>query len=77
MSCEKLNSIPDLTGATSIIGHADIARIVGAKYNRQSVQLSAGDICLVAQVTGGRLPEGATELPVGVRLEWWKVTIED
>ena len=76
MNCERLESAPDLTGAVSVVGHADIARLVGVPYNRQSVRLEVGDVCLVAQVTGGRLPEGCTELPVGVRLEWWRLTIE-
>ena len=67
--------------AQSIIGHADTAVVVSdllgreVPMNRQSVHLNAGDVLYVAQITGGRLPEGATTLPEGFSLEFRKVIV--
>ena len=44
-------------------------------FLRQNVSLEKGDVLYVMQVTGGRLPEGCTELPEGVQLVWRKVTV--
>lgn len=65
----------------SIIGHADTAAVVSnqlglsIKHDRKSISLMDGDVLYVAQLTGGRLPEGASELPEGFRLEWREVTV--
>lgn len=68
----------------SAIGHADTARIVGGLLkgeeltaNRINVTIQPGDLLIVAQVTGGRLPEGATELPEGVSLQFYVVKLEE
>ena len=55
----------------SIVGHADIAAVLGVEMNRASVMLNpkAGDEMLVAQLVGGRLPEGCKTLPEGFRLQ--------
>lgn len=66
----------------SVIGHADTAAVVSNILNREvpvnriSVRLEKGDILYVAQVTGGRLPEGAITLPEGFALAFLKVTIQ-
>ena len=66
---------------TSVIGHADTAAVVGnllgkeVAFNRVSVSLQHGDILYVAQVVGGRLPEGSTTLPDGFSIKFVKVTI--
>jgi hypothetical protein len=66
----------------SAIGHADTARVVSGLLGREvecqriNVRLQDGDILYVAQVTGGRLPEGATELPPGIQLRFLKVTLQ-
>ena len=67
----------------SAIGHADTARIVGrllkAEWlpaNRINVTIQPGDLLIVAQVTGGRLPEGSTELPDGVAIQFYFVRLE-
>ena len=63
----------------SVIGDADTANVVSGilnrevKMNRQSVKLTLMDTLYVAQVVGGRLPEGATTLPEGFRIEFLKV----
>ncbi len=67
----------------SAIGHADTARVIGGllkagwlSANRINVTIQPGDLLIVAQVTGGRLPEGATELPDGVSLQFYFVRLE-
>ena len=60
----------------SIVGHADIAAVLGVKMNRESVMLNpeAGDLMFVAQLVGGRLPEGCKTLPEGFQLQGVLVT---
>ena len=62
----------------SIVGHADIAAVLGVAMNRVSVMLdpAAGDVMLVAQLVGGRLPEGCKTLPEGFRLQGVLVRFE-
>lgn len=65
----------------SVVGHSDTANVlstilgVEVPFNRESVKLEPGDVLYVAQVTGGRLPEGATTLPDGISLSFLKVTL--
>lgn len=65
----------------SVIGHQDTACVVAdilgfpVPFNRESIRLEEGDELFVAQITGGRLPEGATTLPEGFHLEFFKVTV--
>jgi len=70
---EKIDSIKN--NAKSIIGHVDLARILQVPYNRSSVILSEGDILLVAQYKGSRLPEGATKLPEDSTIEFFLVCV--
>jgi len=64
----------------SAIGHADTARLVGQQLgvelppDRRSVQLG-DEYTLIAQYIGPRLPEGATELPQGARIEYFLVRL--
>jgi hypothetical protein len=67
------------------IGHVDTDGVVRALLAdagieiepgaRRNVRLEPGDICIVAQLIGGRLPEGATELPPGARIEFRRVEV--
>ena len=69
------------TEAVSIIGHADTAAVVSTilgrevPCNRESVMLSDEDVLYVAQVVGGRLPEGATTIPDGMKLKFYRITV--
>ena len=69
------------TEAVSIIGHADTAAVVGSilgrnvPCNRASVMLDDEDTLYVAQVVGGRLPEGATTIPDGMELKFYRITV--
>ena len=65
----------------SVVGHQDTANVLTAllgvevPMNRASVRLQDGDILYVAQITGGRLPEGATTLPEGFAMTFVRVDI--
>lgn len=65
----------DIQNAVSIVGHTDTARVLGVNANRQSIILNPGDVLYVAQVVGGRLPEGATKLPEDAHFEWISASI--
>ena len=65
----------------SIVGHADTAAVVSSQLgldipcNRATFQLEEDHILFVGQYKGPRLPEGATSLPEGAKVEWAMVTI--
>lgn len=60
----------------SVVGHPDTANVLGVKFSQVSVKLNKGDVLYVAQIVGGRLPEGCTTLPEGYSFKFLKVTIE-
>lgn len=66
----------------SFVGHADTARLfsqilgVPVECRRESLRLEDGRGVLVGQYVGPRLPEGATELPEGARIDWFFVRVE-
>lgn len=66
--------------ARSVIGHEDMAAILSGilkrnvDVNRVSVTLADEDVLFVAQYRGQRLPAGATQLPLGASLEFYRVT---
>ena len=68
---------PDLSELKSCVGHIDTANMLGVDYNRCNVSLKKGDFAIVAQVVGGRLPEGCTQLPKGVSFKFYQVEIID
>lgn len=71
---DEVNSM-DLTKMESFVGHPDTAAVLGVTCNRGSIKLQPGDVLVVAQVTGGRLPEGTTVLPEGFGLQFDQYTI--
>lgn len=68
---------------TSAVGHADTAAVfsdvlgVPVPCNRVSVSLKEGDVALVGQYSGPRLPEGATSLPEGATIKWLVVAVKE
>lgn len=70
---EEVDALPD--GLVSAIGHQDTANVLGVPMNRINVHLSKGDVAYVAQLQGGRLPEGSTTLPDGFSFKFIKVTV--
>jgi hypothetical protein len=72
----QVSEVKELPGGlTSAIGHADTAKILGVECNRINVTLNSGDVAYVAQLQGGRLPEGATTLPEGFSFKYMKVAV--
>lgn len=71
-------NIPD--SVESFVGHPDTANVLShilgfqVPMNRGSIRLKPGDKLYVAQLTGGRLPEGATTLPEGSSFQFLEVT---
>ena len=59
----------------SAIGHQDTANVLGVEMNRVNVTLRKGDTAFVAQLQGGRLPEGSTTLPEGFSFKFIKVEV--
>ena len=70
----EVKSLP--SGLTSMIGHQDTANVLGVPMNRQNVSLKKGDTAFVAQLIGGRLPEGSTTLPEGFKFKFLKVEVQ-
>lgn len=70
---QEVEKLPD--GLKSAIGHADTAAVLGVDCNRVNVSLRKGDVAYVAQLTGGRLPEGCTTLPEGFTFKYIKVEV--
>jgi hypothetical protein len=67
---------------TNVIGHKDLNNLVYKELNipyregnRIGIKLNFTDSIIVAQLSGGRLPEGTTELPDGVAIQYWDVVI--
>jgi len=64
---------------TSCVGHPDTARVMSSilgveiPMNRVSYVFGENDILIVGQYTGPRLSEGASQLPEGATITWWKV----
>ena len=69
----EVDSLPD--GLTSAVGHKDTANVLGVEMNRVNVKLNVGDTAYVAQLQGGRLPEGSTTLPQGFSFKFYKVSV--
>ena len=69
-------------GFTSAIGHSDTATVVSdllgmdVPTNRVSISLESDeDTLIIAQVMGGRLPEGSTTIPEGMEIRFIKAQI--
>lgn len=72
----KVTEVKELPNdLVSAIGHADTAAILGVQMNRINISLNKGDVAYVAQLVGGRLPEGSTTLPDGFLFKFFKVEL--
>ena len=67
--------------SVSAVGHADTAAVfanvlsVPVACNRATVALKYGDVALVGQYSGPRLPEGCSTLPEGAAIKWMAVAV--
>lgn len=59
----------------SAVGHPDTAAVLGVPCNRINVKVTAKDYLIVAQLQGGRLPEGSTTLPDGFSFKFLFVKV--
>lgn len=81
ITVEEVHELLSTSLWSSAVGHPDTAAVmsgmtgISIPANRVNVHLNPGDTLIVCQVTGGRLPEGCTELPEGISLKWIKVDI--
>ena len=71
----EVDSLPKKKKLTSAVGHKNTANILGVSMNRVSVHLNKGDTAYIAQLTGGRLPEGTTLLPKGYSFKYIKAEV--
>ena len=66
---------------TSAVGHADTAAVLSnmlgfeVPMNRMNISLDEDTEIYVAQLIGGRLPEGSTTLPEGFSFKFYRVTM--
>ena len=60
---------------TSAVGHEQIAELLNVPYNRITLKVKKGDVLYVAQYSGPRLPEGATELPDGATIIYYHIVL--
>lgn len=81
INISEVTTIP--IDVVSCIGHVDTANVLtnmlgfDVPCNRQSVTVDADTELYVAQVVGGRLPEGATTLPEGYVIKFFRVKVEN
>lgn len=67
----------------SFIGHKETADIVSKMlgmeipFQRRFAKLVPGEAAIIAQVKGGRLPEGATTLPEGMEIVFILVMVKE
>lgn len=71
----EVTELPE--GLTSAVGHQDTANVLGVSMNRINVKLQNGDTAYIAQLQGGRLPEGCTTLPDGFKFKFIKVKVHN
>jgi hypothetical protein len=77
---DEINPTEVPTNVISAIGHADTAAVLSdilgfeIPMNRTFVTLEEDTEVYVAQLIGGRLPEGATTLPEGYGFRFYRVT---
>ena len=67
----------EIVGAISCIGNPILARLLELPYNPSYINLEPGDVALVINLSGGRIPIGADEFPNDVRVKYTKVEIKE
>lgn len=69
-------------GVESSVGHADTAAVytdvlgINIPAVRSTIALQKGDLAIIGQYRGPRLPEGAHTLPEGATIQWLRLTVE-
>ncbi len=79
---EEIDATDIPSDVTSAVGHADTANVLSdllgfpVPMNRAFVTLEPNTEIYVAQLVGGRLPEGVTTLPEGFSFKFYRVTVQ-
>jgi len=79
---EEIDATEVPADVVSAIGHVDTAAVLSdllgfeVPMNRAFVTLDEETELYVAQLVGGRLPEGATTLPEGFSFKFYRVTLQ-
>lgn len=79
---EEIDATEVPADVVSAVGHADTAAVLTdmlgfeVPVNRAFVTLDEDTELYVAQLVGGRLPEGATTLPEGFQFKFFRVTLQ-
>ena len=79
---EEIDATEVPADVVSAVGHADTAAVLTdmlgfeVPVNRVFVTLDEDTELYVAQLMGGRLPEGATTLPEGFQFKFFRVTLQ-
>ena len=82
ITIDKMVSLAHDNTVISAVGHVDTATVLSSMLgveipqNRINLHLEKGDSVYVAQIMGGRLPEGATTLPENFSLKFIRVTVD-
>lgn len=64
-------------GAISHIGNPILAQILELPYNPGYINLDVGDVALVINLKGGRIPVGTTEFPPNVDVKYTRVEVQE
>lgn len=78
---EEIDATEVPADVVSAIGHADTAAVLSnmlgfeVPMNRMNISLDEDTEIYVAQLIGGRLPEGSTTLPEGFTFKFYRVTM--
>jgi hypothetical protein len=73
--------IIDICKVESYIGHQDFATVLTntlgkeIPFNRANAKLERGELALVCQLSGGRLPEGCTTLPENISIKYYLIEV--
>ena len=79
---EEIDATDIPSDVVSAVGHADTAAVLTnmlgfpVPMNRAFVTLDKNTELYVAQLVGGRLPEGVTTLPEGFSFKFYRVTVQ-
>ena|SRR5690606_7535613 len=78
---EEIDATEVPADVVSAVGHADTATVLSdllgfeVPMNRAFVTLDENTELYIAQLMGGRLPEGSTTLPEGFSFKFYRVTV--
>jgi hypothetical protein len=78
---EEIDATEVPADVVSAVGHADTADVLSnmlgfeVPMNRMNISLDEDTEIYVAQLIGGRLPEGSTTLPEGFAFKFYRVTM--